>query len=54
MNFIPLYILAGLHCISLGVSIADHGKPRSNENAGLTFISVLIHWICMIWFIISI
>lgn len=46
---LPSLILLGLFMLSLGTSIANHGNPRSDENAITTLISiaiwlVLLHW----------
>lgn len=43
MNFgLPQIIYLGLVSLSLGIQIANHGKPRSNENAWAGFIGICI------------
>jgi len=46
---LPQLIFIGMSIVGLGLSICDHGKPRSPENALLAFISLLINYILLIW-----
>lgn len=46
---IPVLIELALFTLSLGISLANHGKPRSNENFVTTLIALaiqlsILHW----------
>jgi hypothetical protein len=49
MNYIPLIILLFLTSVGLGVSLANHGRARSDEDGLLTLISFIIFWGLIIW-----
>ena len=50
-NLIPLIILIALHGISLGISISEHGKPRSDGDAWGSIIGIIVQWSLIIWII---
>lgn len=42
MSLWPQYVYLGLICFSLGLSIADHGRPRERENAWVSVAAVAL------------
>lgn len=47
---IPLFILIGLFCISLGINIAKHGEPKNEKyNVWNTFLNWIIQLALTIW-----
>ena len=46
---LPSLILLGMFTLSLGISIANHGKPRSNESAVSTLIAIAIWLVILYW-----
>jgi hypothetical protein len=44
----PQIIYIAIACLGLGLQIANHGKPRTNENAVTGFIATLIS-ICLLY-----
>jgi len=52
MRLGPLITLAIISCISLGMAIEHHGKPRKKENAWVFFITWLIQWGLILWAIL--
>jgi hypothetical protein len=45
----PQGIYVAITLVGLALSIANHGKPRSNENAWTTIIAVVITYSLLIW-----
>jgi len=48
----PILILFGISIMGLGMSIVTHGDVRSNEDAWITILSVLINWGLLLWAIL--
>jgi len=46
---IPLYTLLFIGTVSLGISFADHGRPRSNQNGFISLINYIITFGLTIW-----
>lgn len=44
----PQGITLGLLILSLGVALAEHGRPRGPSNAWMTLIATIIH-IALLW-----
>ena len=52
INIIPLYILAGLGILGLGMAMESHRKPKEGKiNAWSTLISNIIEWGLIFWMI---
>ena len=52
-RLLPLIILLIISCISLGICIANHGKPRKEKyNFWTTLISWIIQWGLILWAIL--
>ncbi len=49
----PLIILGIIHCISLGIAMEKHGKPRKEKhNAWIAFFGLILQWGLILWTIL--
>jgi len=51
MNKIPIYILAALTLLGLGMIAEKHGKPRENYSFWDSLFSSAINWALIIWMV---
>lgn len=49
MKILPLAILGAFTFLGLGISMAQHGKPRSKESFWTTSFSFAIQWSLILW-----
>jgi hypothetical protein len=46
---LPQITMIIILCIGFGISLANHGKPRSEENAFIVFVSTVITLAILYW-----
>jgi hypothetical protein len=50
-HFLPLWILAFLTVLSLGINMGRHGQPHDPYNAWTSVFSIVIEWGLILWFL---
>ena len=51
-RLIPLIILGVLSCINFGIILAKHGEERTNYNAWIGLLDLILTWGLLLWMIL--